>query len=79
MPKFFIHSRRGGKIARDAEGQDLPGLEAALAAATASMRELLANEIRNPKGQTLEAMIIEDEDAQEIITFHAKEILPEQK
>ena len=58
MPRFFIHSRRGGEIVRDVEGQELPGLEAAQAAATATIRELLADEIKHAKGPTLEAMII---------------------
>ena len=55
MPRFFIHSRSGGEIVRDVEGQDLPGLEAAQAAATATVRELLADEIKHAKGLPLEA------------------------
>ena len=77
MPRFFIHSRRGGKIARDLEGQDLPGLEAAQAAATATVRELSADDIRHSKGLPLEAMVIVDENGKELMTIRAKDILPE--
>jgi hypothetical protein len=58
MPRFFVHSRRGGEIALDMEGQDLPSLESAKAAAIASVRELLADEIKHPKVQPLEAVIV---------------------
>jgi hypothetical protein len=77
MPKFFIHSRRGGEIVRDDEGQELPGLEAAQAAATATVRELLADEIKHPRGHVLESMIIADEDGKELMTVCAKDMLPE--
>ena len=77
MPIFFIHSRRGGEIVRDVEGQELPGLEAAQAAATATVRELLADEIKHAKGPTLEAMIIADENGKELMTVRAKDLLPE--
>ena len=77
MPRFFIHSRCGRKIARDLEGQDLPGLEAAQAAATASVRELLADEIRGPSRHLLDAMIIADENGKELMTIRVKDVLPE--
>jgi hypothetical protein len=77
MPRFFIHSRHGGEIFRDPEGQDLPGFAAAQAAATATLRELLADEIKHPKGRPLEAMIIADEDGKELMTIRAKDVLPE--
>jgi hypothetical protein len=76
MPKFFIHSRLGGQIAKDEEGQDLPGLAEARAAAIASARDILADEIKYPKGQAWEAMIIANEDGQELATIRAKDILP---
>jgi hypothetical protein len=77
MPRFFIHSRCGRKIVRDLEGQDLPGLEAAQAAATASVRELLADEIKRPSRHLLDAMIIADESGKELMTIRAKDVLPE--
>ena len=77
MPRFFIHARCGGEIVRDVEGQDLPGLEAAQAAATATVRELLADEIKHSKGLPLEAVIIADENGKELMTIRAKDILPE--
>jgi hypothetical protein len=77
MPRFFIHSRCGGEIASDVEGQDLPGLEAAQAAATAALRELLAEEIKHATGLPLESVIIADESGKELMTIRAKDILPE--
>jgi hypothetical protein len=77
MTRFFIHARCGGEIVRDLEGQDLPGLEAAQAAATATVRELLADEIKHSKGLPLEAVIIADENGKELMTIRAKDILPE--
>jgi hypothetical protein len=76
MPRFFIHSRLGGAIVRDAESQDLPSLAAAMAAATATLRELLADEIKHPKAKSLEAMIVADEDGKELLTIRAKDVLP---
>ena len=77
MPIFFIHSRHGGEIVRDVEGQELPGLEAAQAAATATVRELLADEIKHATGLPLESVIIADESGKELMTIRAKDILPE--
>ena len=65
MPRFFIHSRSGGEIVRDVEGQELPGLEAAQAAATATVRELLADEIKHATGLPLESVIIADESGKD--------------
>jgi hypothetical protein len=76
-PIFFSHSRRGGEIVRGVEGQEFPNLEAAQAAATATVRELLADEIKHAKGPTLEAVIIADENGKELMTVRAKDILPE--
>ena len=77
MPRFFIHSRSGGEIVRDVEGQELPGLEAAQAAATATVRELLADGIKHATGLPLESVIIADESEKELMTIRAKDILPE--
>jgi hypothetical protein len=76
MPRFFIHSRYGGQLATDDEGQDLPGLDEARAAAIASARDILADEIKHPKAQAWEAMIIANKDGQELATIRAKDILP---
>jgi hypothetical protein len=43
MPKFFINFlNSNGVLAKDDEGQDLPGLEEAVAAAMKSAREVLS-------------------------------------
>ena len=77
MPKFFIHARRGDEIARDLEGQDLPDLEAAQAAALQSVRELLAEEIKHETRLPLDSMIISDESGRELKTIRATDILQE--
>ena len=46
MPKFFFGFQRGNQIAEDDEGEDFPGLDQAHAAALASARELVADNIK---------------------------------
>jgi hypothetical protein len=77
MPRFFISFLRGGLLSKDDEGLDLPGLEEAKTAAMVSAREILANDIKGASGVTLEAVIITNEDSQQLLTFPATDILPE--
>ena len=75
MPRFYINFRKGDLIANDDEGQDLPGFEEAKAAALISAREILADNIKNPVADPLEAVIITNQDGVELITILAKDIL----
>jgi hypothetical protein len=76
MPRFHINFRKGGLIANDDEGQDLPGFEEAKTAAMISAREILADHIKCGAADPLEAVIITNQNGQELITILAKDILP---
>jgi hypothetical protein len=77
MARFYINFRNGNEIAKDDEGQDLPGLEEARAAALVSAREILADNVKAGAKNPLQAVIITDENGQEIMTIPAKEVLPD--
>jgi hypothetical protein len=77
MARFYINFRNGNEIAKDDEGQDLPGLEEARAAALVSAREILADNVKAGAKNPLQAVIITDETGQEIMTIPAKEVLPD--
>lgn len=46
MPHFFFHNRNQDQTYLDPEGSDLPDLAAAMAEATRSAREMMADELR---------------------------------
>jgi hypothetical protein len=77
MARFYINFRNGNEIAKDDEGQDLPGLEEARAAALVSAREILADNVKAGAKNPLQAVIITDESGREIMTIPAKEVLPD--
>ena len=77
MARFYINFRNGDEIAKDDEGQDLPGLEEARAAALVSAREILADNVKGGAKNPLQAVIITDESGREIMTITAKEVLPD--
>jgi hypothetical protein len=76
MPRFFFNYVRGGLIAKDDDGIDLPGLEEAKAIAMVSARELLVDNIK-AGSEPIEALTITDARGQELHTIHAKDALPE--
>ena len=47
MPRFFFHIRHQDQTVPDPEGSDLPDLATAVAEATRSARELMADELRH--------------------------------
>ena len=78
MPKFFINFlESSGLVCTDDEGQDLPGLEAAEAAARMSAREILANDVKYASGTPLAAVTITNQDGVELVRIAAKDILPD--
>ena len=77
MARFYINFRNGDEIAKDDEGQDLPGLEEARAAALVSAPEILADNVKGGAKNPLQAVIITDESGREIMTIPAKEVLPD--
>jgi hypothetical protein len=77
MPRFYINFRNGNQIAQDDEGQDMPGLEEAKAAAVLAAREILADNIKRGATDPLEAVIITNESGKELVTISARDVLPE--
>jgi hypothetical protein len=76
MPRFFINFLRGGKVSKDVEGQVLPSLEEAGAAALVSAREIVAENIKSDSGLPLEAVIVTNESGRELMRIPAKSVLP---
>jgi hypothetical protein len=76
MPKFYINFQNTKDISSEDEGQDLPGLEEARAVAMKSAREVLADRIKYATGEPLIAVIVTDENGQEVARISAKDILP---
>jgi hypothetical protein len=77
MPRFYFNFRNGDRLAKDDEGQDLPGLEEAKAVALVAARELLADNVRAAAKNPLLAVIITNEAGQDLMTIPAKDALPE--
>jgi hypothetical protein len=78
MPRYFFNIlESNGQLTKDDEGQDLPGLEAAKAAALISARELLAENLKFASDHPLLAVIITNQDGDELGRVSAEDILPE--
>jgi histidinol phosphatase-like enzyme len=78
MSKFFINFlESSGVVSSDDEGQDLPGLEEAKAAAMMSARELLADRVRHASRHPMVAVVITNQDGVELARIAAKDVLPE--
>ena len=78
MSRYFISFLSDGQVSRDDEGQDLPGLEEAAAAARVSAREILADNIKSNSPRILEAVIITNERGDTLMTIPATDVLPKQ-
>ena len=79
MPKFFIGFRWGDLFAEDDEGQDFPDLDRAHAAAVASAREIVADNVRSATHNPLDAVIITSESGDVLLTIAAKDVLPKSR
>lgn len=83
MPRFYINYRNRNQanqeviLVKDDEGIELPGLEAARAAALASAREVVADNVKSCSEHPMEAIFITDESGREILTIPATEVLPQ--
>ena len=77
MPRYYINFQNADQFAKDDEGVELPSLEAAWKAALISARELLADNIKTESKNPLQAVVITDENGQDLLTIPAKDILPE--
>jgi hypothetical protein len=77
MFKFYINFQYADQIAKDDEGEDLPCLEAAEAAAIRAAREILANNVKHASRDPLIAVFITNPDGLELARIACKDILPE--
>ena len=78
MAKFYFgFQKTTGPIAQDEVGLDLSGLEEARAAAMASVRELVSDDVKFARNDPLIAVIVTNEEGQELTRISAKEALPE--
>ena len=76
MPRFRFHSRRGGHLDEDLEGQELPDLSAAGREAFNAAREILADAVKF--GHTApDAIVIADANGHQLKTVPLKDTLPE--
>jgi len=82
MPRFYFNYRNRDLatnkevIAKDPEGTELPSLADARAAALASAREVVADNVTSASPHPLESIFITDESGREIMTIPAAEVLP---
>jgi hypothetical protein len=77
MPRFFIHFRNTALLAKDDVGIDLPGLAEAKAAALASPRQVLADNVKFNSPHPLVEVIIASESGEQLATIPVEDILPE--
>ena len=63
MPRYFFHVREQSQSSRDAEGQDLPNLEAAKREAVNIAREMIGERVLH--GGDIDGRIIEITDEQD--------------
>ena len=73
MGRFYLHIKAGHY---DAEGVELPSLDAARKEALLSAREMLAGAIKAGKSTVPEALVIADEDGQTLEVVPLASVLP---
>lgn len=74
---FYFHLRRDGQIIMDGEGSSHPDLAAARSEARAAGREILANAIREGRNVSSDAILITDENGQELAAVSIVCLLPD--
>ncbi len=75
MPRYYMHFQNGDLLAKDDVGQDLLGVEEAQAIATASARDILADNVKHDAKNPLRAVIIANERGETVLTIPAKDVL----
>ena len=75
MPRYFFHVREGSTLNRDAEGQELPDVEAARKEASSASREILGEKLLH--GGSLDSRTIEiaDETGHIVDVVNARDVL----
>lgn len=69
MPCFYFHVCNGTGFVQDEEGQELPDLEAARAAAIKSARSIMASDVQRGALDLSSFIEIEDETSQRLHTL----------
>jgi hypothetical protein len=82
MPRFYFNYRNRDRItqeliiAKDDEGIELSGLDAARANAMASAREMVADNVRSDSSHPMETLFVTDEGGRELLSISAQDVLP---
>jgi hypothetical protein len=78
MPRFFLHISERSKLIADPEGADFPDLSAAIREATASARDLMAENLKAGEPLSLDrAIVICDEEGENVATVSFRAAIPE--
>jgi uncharacterized protein YnzC (UPF0291/DUF896 family) len=77
MTKFYFHFQRPDSLVEDFEGTQCQSLAEAKAMALESVRELIADDVKNGASATLLAVKIIDEGGKQVAEIKAKDALPE--
>jgi hypothetical protein len=75
MPRYYFHIRREGKLMRDNEGAELPGVKAAFHEAQVAAREILAEKILRGEVIDGDEFEIEDELGKKLFDIPFKSVL----
>jgi len=76
MPRFFLDILDGRKLLADPEGQDFADLNAALAEAAASARDLVAYGLMRNEDVSGRSIVVRDEDGEPLATVPFRSALP---
>jgi uncharacterized protein DUF6894 len=74
MPMFYFHVRDGDRLTRDADGADLPGLDAARAEAAAAIREAASRPLRPGQDLSGRRFEIADESGRVLATVGLRDV-----
>jgi hypothetical protein len=77
MPLYFFHFRHEDRTDEDPEGSVLSDIEAARKHAVMAAREFLAESVRFNRGSPPDAIVVVDQDGNELLTVFTFEVLPE--
>ena len=75
MPRYFFHVREGSTLHRDAEGQELPDVEAARREAINSSREMLSEKLLHGGSLNNRNVEIADETGHVVDVVNSRDVL----
>ena len=74
MPVFYFHVRDGNRLTRDADGADLPSLDAARAKAAAAIRVAASRPLRPDQDLSRRRFEIADESGRVLATVGFRDV-----